>query len=42
MPIFSFLCQYLKKESVNIDQDEFVFQTQSHPDYPLLLAISDT
>ncbi len=39
---FSFLFQYLKKENVTIDQNEFVFQAQSHPDYPSLLAFSDT
>jgi protein-disulfide isomerase/uncharacterized membrane protein len=39
---FSFLFQYLKKENIYIDQDEFTFQIQSHPDSPSLLAISDT
>lgn len=39
---FSFLFQYLKKENINIDQDEFIFQAQSHADYPSLLAVSDT
>lgn len=39
---FSFLFQYLKKENINIDQDEFTFQVQSHADYPSLLAVSDT
>jgi thiol-disulfide isomerase/thioredoxin len=38
----SFLFQYLKKENIYIDQDEFTFQIQSHPDSPSLLAISDT
>ena len=39
---FSFLFQYLKKEKINIDQNEFLFQVQSHTSYPSLLAISDT
>ncbi|MGG7035717.1 MAG: vitamin K epoxide reductase family protein [Flavobacterium sp.] len=36
------LFQYLKKESIAIDQAEFEFQLQSHPDYGSLLAMSDT
>jgi protein-disulfide isomerase/uncharacterized membrane protein len=39
---FSFLFQYLKKEKISIDQNEFLFQVQSHSEYPSLLAISDT
>lgn len=39
---FSFLFQYLKKLGITIDQDEFIFQVQSHPNYPSLLSISDT
>jgi ABC-type bacteriocin/lantibiotic exporter with double-glycine peptidase domain len=39
---FAFLFQYLKKENISIDQNEFIFQVKSHPDYPSLLAISDT
>ena len=39
---FNFLFHYLEKENINIDKSEFVFQIQSHPDYPSLLAISDT
>jgi len=39
---FSFLFQYLKKENVTIDQNEFIFQLNSHPEFPSLLAISDT
>lgn len=34
--------QYLKKENISIDKSEFLFQLQSHPDYPNLLAIVDT
>lgn len=39
---FSFLFHYLKKEQITIDQNEFLFQVQSHASYPSLLAISDT
>jgi len=37
-----FLSKYLKKENISIDEKEFGFQLNSHPDYPSLLAISDT
>ncbi|WP_026712794.1 vitamin K epoxide reductase family protein [Flavobacterium daejeonense] len=36
------LFKYLKGENININQEEFKFQAQSHPDYPSLLTISDT
>lgn len=39
---FNYLFQYLEKEKIYIDRTEFEFQIQSHPDYPSLLAISDT
>lgn len=39
---FSFLFRYIKKLGIQIDQDEFFFQVQSHPNYPSLLSISDT
>lgn len=39
---FYFLFHYLKKEKITIDPNEFVFQLNSHPDAPSLLAISDT
>jgi uncharacterized membrane protein len=42
IPNFSFLFQYLKQQDINIDQNEFNFQIQSHPDYPSLLSVSDT
>jgi glutaredoxin/uncharacterized membrane protein len=32
----------LEKENITIDKTEFLFQIQSHPDYPALLSISDT
>ena len=34
---FFFLFQYLEKENINIDKNEFLFQIQSYPDYPSLL-----
>ena len=33
---------YIEKENITIDKTEYEFQMQSHPDYPSLLAISDT
>lgn len=39
---FNFLFKYLEKEQVTIDKTEFEYQIQSHPEYPSLLAISDT
>lgn len=39
---FNCLFQYLEKEEILLDQPEFLFQIQSHPNYPSLLAISDT
>lgn len=39
---FNYLFEYLKKEEIIIDESEFEFQIQSHPDFPSLLAISDT
>jgi hypothetical protein len=39
---YYFLFQYLEREQIRIDKIEFDFQIKSHPDYPALLAISDT
>jgi thiol-disulfide isomerase/thioredoxin len=39
---YKYLFYYLEKESIFIDKSEFFFQIQSHPDYPTLLAVSDT
>ena len=39
---FNHVFLYLEKESIAFDKDEFLFQIQSHPDYPTLLSISDT
>ena len=39
---FNSLFQYLEKEEISIDKSEFLFQIQSHPDYPSSLAINDT
>lgn len=36
------LFQYLKSEHINLSKEEFSFQFESHPDFPSLLAISDT
>jgi thiol-disulfide isomerase/thioredoxin/uncharacterized membrane protein len=38
----NYLFQYLDKEKIAIDKNEFEFQIQSHPDYPSLLSIADT
>ncbi len=42
MTNFDYLFQYLERENISIDKTEFLFQVQSHPDYPTLLSISDT
>ncbi len=39
---FNFLFHYLEKENIIFDKSEFLFQIQSHPDYPSLLSIADT
>lgn len=39
---FNQLFYYLENEKIFIDKSEFIFQIQSHPDYPSLLSISDT
>lgn len=39
---FDFLFTFLEKEKILINKQEFLFQLQSHPDYPTLLSISDT
>jgi protein-disulfide isomerase len=39
---YNYLFQYLEKEEITIDKKEFEFQVQSHPDYPSLIAITDT
>lgn len=36
------LFNYLDAENINLDREEFNFQFNSHPDYPSLLALSDT
>src|SRR5690606_681513 len=36
------LFQYLDAEAISLDKEEFNFQFNSHPDYPSLLALSDT
>jgi len=37
-----YIFPYLKSQKIKIDEGEFLFQMQSHPDYPSLLSISDT
>ncbi|PWA05411.1 thioredoxin domain-containing protein [Flavobacterium psychrotolerans] len=39
---FNYLFYYLEKENIAIDKFEFLFQIQSHPDYPSILSISDS
>lgn len=39
---FNSLFHYLEREEVQLDKSEFLYQLQSHPDYPTLLAISET
>lgn len=36
-----YVLNYLKSENIKIDFKEFVFQVESHPDYPSLLSYSD-
>lgn len=38
----NYLYQYLQKERIFIDEKEFEFQLQTHPEYPSLLSVSDT
>ncbi|PRZ22919.1 hypothetical protein [Flavobacterium granuli] len=35
---FNYLFQYLKKEAIDVDKTEFLFQIKSHPDYASILA----
>lgn len=42
MKEYDYLFKYLEVEGININKEEFIFQVQSHPDYPSLLSISDT
>lgn len=39
---YNYLFQYLEKEGIYIDKNDFLFQIQSHPDYPSLLSVADT
>lgn len=38
----NYLFKYTNRLGIQIDQNDFVFQYQSHPNYPSLLAVSDT
>lgn len=42
MTNYKILFLYLKKMNIHLDQKEFTFQLESHPEYPSLLAVSDT
>lgn len=42
MTNFKMLFLYLKKQNVFISEKEFTIQYESHPEYPSLLAVSDT
>lgn len=42
MDIVDIIYKYSKKEGLYIDRGEFVFQLQSHPNYPNLVAVIDT
>lgn len=42
MELIKPLFKYLDSENIQIDKNEFEYQLNSHPDYPSLLAISDT
>lgn len=33
---------YTQSQNISIDKQEFEFQIETHPDYPSLLAFSDT
>lgn len=39
---FEFMIQYLKREDIRIDYEEYKLQTETHPDYPSLLSFSDS
>ncbi|MUP46519.1 hypothetical protein E0K83_12300 [Gramella sp. BOM4] len=38
----NFFYQYISSEKISLNKDEFEYQFNSHPDYPSLLALSDT
>ena len=38
---FNSLFLYLEKEEIQVDKPEFLFQIQSHPNYPSILAITE-
>lgn len=42
MDIVDIIYKYAKKEGFYIDKSEFLFQLQSHPNYPNLVAVVDT
>jgi len=39
---FRLVANYVKSEGIKINFEEFLFQAKNHPDYPAILAITDT
>lgn len=39
---FRLVASYVKSEGGKINYDEYLFQAKTHPDYPNILAITDT
>jgi uncharacterized membrane protein len=39
---FEFMKEYLKRENIRIDFEEYKFQTETHPDFPSLLSFSES
>ena len=39
---YNYLFQYLEKEGITFDKSKFLYEIQSHPEYPTLIAVTDT
>lgn len=39
---YNYLFQYLEAEGIVLDKNEFLYQMQSHPNYPSTLSVADT
>lgn len=39
---YNYLFQYLGAEGIALDKNEFLYQMQSHPNYPSTLSVADT
>ena len=39
---YNYLFQYLEADGIALDKNEFLYQIQSHPNYPSALSIADT